>query len=480
MAVIIGELVRCSTRRRYHQELPTELAVKIEPRLPQLPSLAELLEHPRVRGLVERVNRSTIAQRASGFLDEVRHSLAERAGRIEVPSVAHLAERLARRLLGAPTATGQVINATGLVYGDPRWAAPLPELALHAMVQIGGEFHSCDSTSRCRVEQQLAALAGAEAAHLTNSFESAVTLAAAATAGQREVQIFGDGEATSPINWRWLAARAGCAISFRSATGQEVAQSALDESRLAAVVRTPDGETIDLAALHAARTRGGCLIDVAPLAGVANPSVVGCESIPTIAERLAAGADLVVVDGAGLLGGPSTGVVLGSRQVVDALAEHPLDALLAQEPVTFAAWDAVLPLHREGHGPEANFQIPVWQLLSAPLANLEQRARRLAALMAEATGIATAEAREVDSPWRRWGRREWLARTWRIEVRTSDGRPESLVAHLGRGPQSIVVGVLDGAVHFDLRTVFPRWDQQLVAAVESWRGTPVDVEPTPH
>src|SRR5690348_12875030 len=113
--------------------------MKFEPHLPQLPSLSELLEHPRVKGAVERVNRSTVAQRATGFLDELRATVADRAGRIEVPSVGHLAERLVRRLLGEPAGGGLAINATGVVIGAGDLAPPLADSAAHAMLQLAGE-----------------------------------------------------------------------------------------------------------------------------------------------------------------------------------------------------------------------------------------------------------------------------------------------------------------------------------------------------
>ncbi len=121
--------------------------MKLEPHLPQLPSIGELLDHPRVKGVVERINRSTLAQRAAGFLDELRGSLAAKAGG-EPPSLAHLAERLARRLLGEPVVSGAVVNATGLVLGDPALAPPLAERSLHAIFQLAAEYHRDDASVR--------------------------------------------------------------------------------------------------------------------------------------------------------------------------------------------------------------------------------------------------------------------------------------------------------------------------------------------
>lgn len=437
--------------------------MKLEPRLPQLPSLNELLEHPRVKGLVQRVNRSTIAQRAGGFLEEIRSSLVERAGRVEVPSIGHLAERLARRLLGESAAAGPVINATGLIYGDPALALPLAEPALHAIVQVAGEYHRRDAGLADAAGRELARVADAEAALVLNSFEGALTLALAATAGQREAALVGAEDAADPVNWRWVAARAGAVLST-GIDGNPPASSASDP--LAALVRRP-GADVDLAALAEQKLHEACLIDAEPLAGTIDPSAYGLDSVATIGERLAAGADLVVVDGAGLVGGPACGVALGSRELVEPLAKHPLASLLAVDPLTTAGLDAVLKLHRQDGTDALVFQTPIWQLVSAPLANLEQRAARLASLMSESPQLASAQSVAVTSPWRRHGSREWEAPSWVIELTPRDGDVSGLAKRFAQGPYPIVVRQSGGTVQIDLRTVFPRWDQQLVAAVEA-------------
>ncbi len=427
--------------------------MKIEPRLPQLPSLGELLEHPRVKGLVERVNRSTIAQRAGGFLEEIRSTLVERAGRVEVPSLTHLAERLARRLLGEPTAHGPVINATGLVLGDPALAPPLAEQALQAMVQLGGEFHRRDAKQLQAVERGLCELIGCEAAFIASSFEGALTLAIAAAAEGRELAVCGASDATSPLNWPWLAMRAGAVLR----TGGQSAGAA-------AVLRAPDAEGVELAALASAKAPDACVIDAAPFAGVLNPREHGFQSVETIAERLTAGADAVVVDGSGLLGGPACGIVCGSQELVQSAAKSSLASLLAVDALTAAGLGAILPLYQNEATP-AIFQLPIWQLLSAPIANLEQRAKRLAALMAEVPGVAWTHAREDESPWRQWGVRQWTSKTWIVELRPATGDPANLAARLGQGPNPLFVRQSHDAVQLDLRTVFPRWDQQLASVI---------------
>jgi seryl-tRNA(Sec) selenium transferase len=433
--------------------------MKIEPRLPQLPSLGELLEHPRVKGLVERVNRSTIAQRAGGFLEEMRATLVEKAGHVEVPSLTHLAERLARRLLGEPLAAGPVINATGLVLGDAALAPPLAEPALHAIVQTAAEYHRRDEATLRTVERSLSELAGSEAAILVRSFEAGLALALAATAEGREIALCGASDVTRPIDWRRLAVRAGAVLRTDGQIGEAVA-----------VVRAPEGESVDLAALAGAKQTGACVIDAAPFAGVRNPSEFGYQGVATIGERLAAGADLVIVDGAALLGGPACGVVFGSRAVIDAMARHALISLITVDAFVAPTFSAVLALYRDDANLPVVYQLPLWQLLSTPTANGQQRAERMAALMISGPGASVASARLEPSDWIRWGQKAWTHESWIVEVRPADGDVPALAARLSQGPHPIVARASAEAVLLDLRTVFPRWDQQLVAAVSGMQN----------
>ena len=86
--------------------------------LSKLPSIGELLKHPRLQGVVDRINQTTLANRASRFLEETQSFLRRRAE--QVPSIHELAERFARHLLGEQRTGSAVINATGVVLGARR------------------------------------------------------------------------------------------------------------------------------------------------------------------------------------------------------------------------------------------------------------------------------------------------------------------------------------------------------------------------
>ena len=94
----------------------------------------------------------------------------------------------------------------------------------------------------------------------------------------------------------------------------------------------------------------GCLVDL---------SRYGLEREPTVQETLKAGADLVLFSGDKLLGGPQAGLILGNREVVEALRKNPMTRALRPDKMTLAALEATLRLYLEE--PRALAEIPTLQ-----------------------------------------------------------------------------------------------------------------------
>ncbi len=354
----------------------------------KLPSLSDLLSHPTVAKVVTRVNQSTIAHRATGFLEELQANLRQRIGEGGIPSLGQLAERLAKRLLGPNLVTDPAVNATGVVLGDTWPALPLAEPAVDGLVQFATEYQSNPSQLAERSAELVEALTGAEAAWVAHTFAAAEKIA-------------------------------------RSVGGN------IESSRLA---------------------------------GILNPADYGLEPVTTLAERIRSGVDLLVIEGAGLLGGPPCGIVLGKLDKVAECRRHaPQDQLSACQ-LTLAALAATLQVYQlDDH---AIHQIPVWQLLTAPLENLEQRAIRLATLLAESSRVSSARAVKCESTWCQTPEANLCAPSWAISLKPASGTAEQLCETLDAATPRVVARIAEEEVLLDLRSVFPRWDQHLVSALE--------------
>lgn len=361
--------------------------MKPESPFSKLPSLNELLNHPTVAQVVKRVNQTTIAQRATGFLDELQTNLRQRWEQGHVPSLGQLAERFARRLLGPAQASLPAVNATGVLLGD-RWPSlPLAEAAINEIVRLGSDYHASDALLSERVQNLLKVLSGAEAALVVNSFRTASEM-------------------------------------VRSRTGH---------------------------------------VDVARFAGLIDPAAHGHETYFTLASRIENGADLVVVDGAGLLGGPPCGIIVGKRDMVEAVSYDSIAALVKPDFLTLAALALTLSIYEKGEG--VVHQIPIWQLLTTPVENLEQRANRLAMLIETSEKIESAKPVNRQTTWCDTEATKLNGPSWAIQIKPHAEAWDTVLAAMAEANPQILAQVHEDEIFFDLRGVFPRWDQHLVSVL---------------
>jgi len=361
--------------------------MKPESPFSKLPSLSELLSHPAVAQVVKRVNQTTIAQRATGFLEELQSNLKQRWDQGHVPSLGQLAERFARRLLGPAQTSLPAVNATGTVLGERWQALPLAEPAVDEVVRLASEYHLGDQALLDRIHNVLKDLTGAEAALIVSSFRAA-----------------------------------------------------------ADIVRNRNAR-----------------VDLARYSGILNPGEHGLSSYSNLTERLRTGSDLVVVDGAGLIGGPPCGIIVGKREFVEAASHDSFAVLAKPDNLMLAALAATLNIYEKSE--RVIHQIPLWQLLTAPLENLEQRAQRLAMLMSASERIESATPTSYDGIWCDGDGVKLSGPSWAIVVKPHANAFEEVAASLQDATPQVVARVQENEIWLDLRGVFPRWDQHLVSAL---------------
>jgi len=107
----------------------------------------------------------------------------------------------------------------------------------------------------------------------------------------------------------------------------------------------------------------GCLLDT---------SRFGLDPEPMVQQSIGLGAGLVFSSGDKLMGGPQAGIIVGKRQLVDRLKKHPLARAARIDKIRLAGLVATLIHYLKG---EAVSKIPVWRMISAPLEEIEGRAR---------------------------------------------------------------------------------------------------------
>jgi L-seryl-tRNA(Ser) seleniumtransferase len=188
--------------------------------------------------------------------------------------------------------------------------------------------------------------------------------------------------------------------------------------------------------------------------------------VASAAASLAAGVDLVILRGDGLLGGPPCGILLGRRDLIQQIRQHPLFAAWQIDALRLAALAETIRANQRSDQP-ARHAVPLRELLETSVENLQHRAGRLAQQLANVDGILSAEAIPLagsiaasESPASR------LA-SFGVALTPRDGEMETLVERLRTAPLPVVGRVDQDRLILDLRCVLPDQDRQIVAGVAS-------------
>jgi L-seryl-tRNA(Ser) seleniumtransferase len=208
--------------------------------------------------------------------------------------------------------------------------------------------------------------------------------------------------------------------------------------------------------------------DLGSGATVATEAAAGVEHEPTPPEVLDAGADLVCFSGDKLLGGPQAGVIAGRREMVAALKKEPLFRALRCDKLVLAALQATADQHLSEQAAGADLTqsgVPVVAMMHASPHGLRRRAEGLVAALAGlplAASVGRGEAQVGGGT---------LPRSVIPSV-TLDLLPQAtplldFAARLRAGEPAVVGYVSGGRFKLDLRTVFPRQDAELLAALRA-------------
>ncbi len=454
--------------------------------LRNLPSVNELLESPVLKALVARVSHNVVVHRVRALLDDLRHEIQAARAEIRVPSVSELAERIATRVLAADEpALRPVINATGILLHTGLGRAPLAEDALAAMVDAARGYASLEldlvtgerSQRVAAVQSLWQELTGAEAVAVVNNCAAATLITLATLASGREV-IVSRGqliEIGGSFRLPEVMAASGAVLREVGTTNKTRLadyEQAICERTAALLLVHPSNyvvagftESVELRALVELGRKhrlpvvhdvgSGALVDFARF---------GLHGEPLAAQSLRQGADLVLFSGDKLLGGPQCGVILGRAALVDQIARHPLARALRVDKLTLAALAATLRLYRDPA--QACRSIPLLQLLSTPLENLQLRAERLAPQIAAAPAVASAQAMQDTAYLGGGSVPTQQLPTWCVAVEPREWSVDRLATRLRTATPAVVGRIRGDRLLLDLRSVFARQDQELVSVLE--------------
>jgi L-seryl-tRNA(Ser) seleniumtransferase len=443
--------------------------------------IAQLLEaHPRALVLeaigttIDGLRREILAGGVGG---EALRSRVEAAIPAEVVDAVRRADRRGLR---------RVVNATGVVLHTGLGRAPLaPEAARAAADALAGYcLLEVDAETGRRgrreafVADLLRRLLGAEGATVVNNNAGAVLLALAALAEGKEV-VVSRGELVEiggAFRMPDVMRRGGAHLvevgttnrtyldDYRGALGERTgALLKVHRSNFRLEGFVHDVEIEDLCALG--RERGIAVIHDLGSGLVSAEGLDALAAEPLVSRSVRAGADLVTFSGDKLFAGPQAGVIVGRREAVERARSHPLFRALRLDKGTLAALEATVRIHLAGEE-TARERLPVLRMLSAPIEEIEARARALADRLRAALPSTVSVAVEEDVSRAGSGSAPQTPIPTRVvALRDPAAGPDSWLRALRSHDPPVFARIREDRVVLDPRTLLPGDEEVLVAAV---------------
>lgn len=440
-----------------------------------LPSVDAVLSDPDLSELLVHYRREWVVDLARQRLDQARQSV-RRGG--EAPSAEAVAASVRRditeTLLPSPQ---RVINATGVIIHTNLGRAPLSKAASEAAVTAGQGYSDLEldvttgrrGSRQAHLQYLVRALTGAEAALVVNNNAAAVLLGLSALASGKEV-IVSRGEAVEiggGFRIPDVLKQSGATLvdvgttnrtyvrdyeeAITADTGALVKAHASNFRVEGFTASVEPRELVDLG-----RRRGIPVLHDVGSGCLLSSEKYGLAHEPTPQESVAAGVGLTFFSGDKLLGGPQAGIIVGEQDLVQKLERHPLARAIRIDKLSLASLTATLVHYLKQ---EAEREIPIWRMISAPPEAVKQRAG-----FWQATLEAPAAVRPTRSAIGGGSLPGETLPSWALAVTCDsiEGGAEEVMRRLRAGNPPVIARIEDDQVLLDPRTVPPEEDRALL------------------
>lgn len=186
---------------------------------------------------------------------------------------------------------------------------------------------------------------------------------------------------------------------------------------------------------------------------------------PDVHSAISAGFDLISFSCDKLLGGPQAGVIVGKKDLIALLSQHPLMRIIRVDKITFTTLHATLIQYL--HKDNGSSELPVWNLWQQTPETLKNKAESMAQLLT----INQIPCHVIESKSQLGGGTlpDYYLQSWAVAIVFTDEQKKedyqkrlylSLMQH-----ETPVIGVVrEGTLLFDVRTIS---DKEIIATIQA-------------
>ena len=452
-----------------------------------IPKVDELLKRPELSELLETLSPTVLKDAVRGELEALRRAILS-GECLTLPEADRIAAAIREKARKEDLPSlRSVINASGVVLHTNLGRACLSKRSIEAVVAAAGGYSTLEydveagrrGSRHDHVESLLTRITGAEAAMVVNNNAAAVLLILSALGRDGEV-IASRGELVEvggSFRIPDIMTQCGCTLKEVGATNKTHLRDyerAIGENTKALLkVHTSNyrilgfTESVPLRDLtELAHKNGLPMIEDLGSGALLDLSLVGIHGEPTVQGSVEAGVDLISFSGDKLLGGPQAGLIVGRRDYIEALKQHPLARAMRVDKLTLAALQATLYAYLD---PETALrENPTLAMLGATLQSLEQKAQRLCALLREA-GLA-AQVVETEDQVGGGSAPLVLLPSRAVALSPAPLSVDGLEERLRRREVPIIGRISQNQYLLDVRTLFEEDFPQITAAAKEILG----------
>jgi len=445
--------------------------------LRSLPSVDKLIRTPAVEELISQFGRTLTVEAIRAVLDEIRSGFDKNDALPEISMIISRAQQYLNNWT-APTLK-PLINATGIIIHTNLGRSPLSLDAIRSIQEISLGYSNLEydldtgkrGTRLVHAEDLLIKLTGAEGALVVNNNASAVLLILSALAKRRRVLIARSQLVEIGGGFRIpdVIAQSGAKLVEIGTTNRIHLydyQDAIEQQPIKLVLRV-HRSNFEIIGFHTEPTLHE-IVEVSHAAGIPVIDDLGSGTLidtepydlrhePTVQDSLKSGVDLVSFSGDKLLGGPQAGIIVGCEEYIEKLKKHPLARAIRADKLVLSALSATLLHYLKG---EAAKRIPVWQMITAHEAELQNRASIWASAIGERCEIVKGKSKVGGGSLPGQSLPTYLLK---LKVQN----PIRFSAKLRDGNPPVISRIVDNRVVLDPRTVLPNQDDVLVDSVVS-------------